>query len=102
MRKRRFLVIWPAYLDSLKTRSEGRRVPRRFAVRSPSIKEIVKALDILGISYLVEMDKAYPREWWVKGRVLVDAGEVRRRGYTKEKLLRAIGETIVKNIRTKR
>ena len=65
-------VIWPAYIDAGKTRSEGRRVPRDVAVEDPTVDEIAEAVGQVGYDAVIERDKAYSRENWTeRGRVLV-------------------------------
>ena len=65
-------VIWPAYIDAGKTRSEGRRVPLDAAVEEPTVDEIAKAVGQVGYDAVIEHDKAYSRENWdERGRVLV-------------------------------
>lgn len=65
-------VIWPAYLDADKTRSEGRRTSKDVAVANPTVDEIAKAVQQVGYDAVIERDKAYSREGWEKrGRVLV-------------------------------
>ena len=50
MRDKGKLVIWPVYLDQTKSRSSGRIISRKNAIK-----------------------EAYPKSWWeVSGRVLVD------------------------------
>lgn len=67
------LVVWPVYLDSTKSRAEGRLLSMKDAVKSPTLKEIEKAAVELDLNPVVEADKAYPKAWWVvSGRVLVD------------------------------
>jgi signal recognition particle subunit SRP19 len=67
------IVIWPAYIDSHKSRSEGRKISEKEAIPSPTLEEIKAAADKIGLNPIVEKDKAFPREWWeVSGRVLVD------------------------------
>ncbi len=72
-------VIWPAYLDSSLTRSEGRRVPADLAVEEPTVDEIAQAVQQVGYDAVIERDKRYPREYETRGRVLVkdadDAGK---------------------------
>lgn len=66
-------IIWPAYLDSEKTRKEGRKIPKKFTVRSPKLGEISRAAGKLGLNPEVEKDKSYPKSWWEsRGRVIVD------------------------------
>ncbi|AFL66919.1 signal recognition particle protein Srp19 [Desulfurococcus amylolyticus] len=69
--KGRRIVVYPAYIDSKKSRSEGRKISLSKAVPNPSIKEIIEASERLGLNPLYE-EKHYPRLKGVKGRVLVD------------------------------
>jgi signal recognition particle subunit SRP19 len=55
-------IIWPAYLDADRSRSEGRRVARSMAVSEPSLEEIAKAVQQVGYDAVIERGKAYPRQ----------------------------------------
>ncbi len=67
------MVVWPVNIDSSKSRREGRKISRRYAVPSPTLKDISSAAKRLNLNPIIEKDKAYPREWWeVSGRVLVE------------------------------
>jgi signal recognition particle subunit SRP19 len=67
------LVIWPAYIDQTKSRSSGRIISRKNAIKEPHLNEIKEAAKQLGLNPEVEPEKAYPKTWWeVSGRVLVD------------------------------
>ncbi|MPM47201.1 hypothetical protein SDC9_93909 [bioreactor metagenome] len=67
------LVIWPAYIDQTKSRSSGRIISRKNAVKEPHLNEIKEAAKQLGLNPEVESQKAYPKSWWeVSGRVLID------------------------------
>ncbi len=63
-------VIWPAYFDAEKTRSEGRRVPRELAVTDPSVDEIAAAVQQVGYDVRIERSVTYPREHEPRGRVI--------------------------------
>jgi len=66
-------VIWPSNIDALKTKKEGRIISKNDAVKSPTIDEIERAAQELGLNPTSEPSKSYPRTWWEKsGRVLVD------------------------------
>lgn len=72
-------VIWTVNLDSKKSRSEGRRVPRRLAVPNVKLNELVEACKELGIPFRVE-EKKYPRCWWEEGgRVVVEKKDTKTR-----------------------
>ena len=76
MRKLDKAIIWPAYFDTNKTRSEGRRVPKNMAVQSPKIDEIKMAVDRLGLKSEVNLEAHHPRYHWSKtGMILVEKKE---------------------------
>jgi len=78
-------IIWPAYLDSSKSRSEGRRIPHGSAVDGPSAAEVANAAKQVGYEPEYEPDKQYPRSWWEKsGRVTVETDD------SKDDVIRAI------------
>ena len=66
-------IIWPVYLDSQKTKSEGRKIPKDQSVNTPKIREITQAAKKLGLNPSVEKYKSYPASWWEgSGRIIVD------------------------------
>lgn len=66
------VVIWPVNLDSKKSRAEGRKIAKKFAVPNVRLLDVVEACKELGISFEVE-NKKYPKCWWEEvGRVLVE------------------------------
>ncbi len=73
MRESKIFVVWPEYFDSNRTKSEGRKVPKRLAVDSPKAAAIVEAAEKLGLNPTVEKEVAYPKSWWIKsGKVSVE------------------------------
>ena len=68
-------VIWPAYLDAAKSRSEGRRVPEDEAVEEPTVDEIAEAAQQVGYDAVIERDKTYSREYEPRGRVLIKGAD---------------------------
>jgi signal recognition particle subunit SRP19 len=90
------IVIWPTYFDSTVSRKDGRRVTKRYALKSPASGEIAEATRRLGLDPVVEQDKAYPASWWKKsGRVLV-----KKTGTPKSSVLREIGSMMKEMRRT--
>jgi signal recognition particle subunit SRP19 len=71
LRKKDRIVVWPAYFDSTKTRSEGRRIPKNIAVPSPEIVELSEAVKRLGLDYEVSLEACYPKTPWRKTGVLL-------------------------------
>ncbi len=68
-------VIWPAYLDADRTRSEGRRIPKDLAVSEPTVDEIASAVQQVGYDAVIERDQTYPREYEPRGRVIVKGAD---------------------------
>jgi signal recognition particle subunit SRP19 len=91
MRKQDKIIIWPAYFDSTKTRGEGRRIPKSFAVPSPKITEVMDAAEKLGLECEVVLDASYPKTPWLKtGMLLV------RKSESKDKTVKKIAKTLQK------
>ncbi len=66
------IIIYPEYLDSVLTRSMGRRLPKDKLIPKPSIDEIFRAAEELGLNPIKE-EKNYPRDWYSRrGRIIVD------------------------------
>jgi len=77
-KEQRPLVLWPLYFDARRSREEGRRVPRRLAVDSPTVEEIATAAKALGLSPTVEKEAMHPSAQGRKdGRVLLKANYVK-------------------------
>jgi len=90
-KKEKYIVLYPEYFNSKYTRSEGRRVPKKFAKSSPTVEDIEKAAKSIGLSPVVERDKSYPKFWFEKrGRVLV------KKNMPKTELLKKIGKAMAK------
>ena len=86
------VVIWPAYIDAEKSKTEGRKIPKKLAVASPKLAEIEKAAKKLGHKPQTEKEKAYPKTWWDKsGLVMVEKKK------SKNLILREISAEIKKN-----
>jgi len=68
------IVLYPAYFDIDRTREQGRRVAKRWAVGSPTAEEVATASKALGLEPQLEDGKSFPSTPWRKeGRVLVRA-----------------------------
>ncbi len=72
MKRSDVYIIWPAYIDSTKSRKQGRKISINLCVKKPSLKEIIEAANRAGISIEIEQGKAYPRMWWSdKGYIMI-------------------------------
>lgn len=66
-----YQCLYPLYFDASKTRSDGRRVSAEQAVKNPLAREIVDAVQLLGLKTVFEPGKTHPRDWANPGRVRV-------------------------------
>jgi len=78
------LVIWPAYIDSNKSRSQGRRIPRKLAVKAPRLDEIAKAAKELGFTPKIYPEKAYPRAPYEKSGVVIVTDKIKKADFIKK------------------
>ncbi|KAE9555318.1 hypothetical protein FO519_001477 [Halicephalobus sp. NKZ332] len=58
----RWITIYPAYLNSKKTKKEGRRIPASKAVINPTCQEMYEIFNFEGLHVKVEKNKIYSRE----------------------------------------
>ena len=87
------IVLWPEYFDIDRSRAEGRRLPREYCVKSPSLDIIAKGAFMLDLEYKIFEDMAYPSDApSKKGCVKVEKGKI-----PKTELLREIGKVLVSN-----
>ena len=83
------VILYPHYFDSRLSRSKGRRIPKKLAVRDPKANEILDAARSLGLEAYVE-DARYPRAWWrLPGRIVVE-----KKGESKQSLINKIAEEL--------
>ena len=94
MRSRKpFLIFWPQYFEAKRSRSNGRRIPRKFAIEKINLDEIAKAARKLGYNAEIERTYKYSRTWWDDpGRVLIDT-----KGKKKVKVLLEVAKEIKKS-----
>ncbi|XP_039120975.1 signal recognition particle 19 kDa protein [Dioscorea cayenensis subsp. rotundata] len=68
---KKWMVLYPIYINSKKTIAEGRRISAAKACENPTCLEIVDCCNYLKIPSAIELDKAYPRDFMQRGRVRV-------------------------------
>ncbi|KAH7658040.1 signal recognition particle subunit SRP19 protein [Dioscorea alata] len=68
---KKWVVLYPVYINSKKTIAEGRRISAAKACENPTCLEIVDCCNYLKIPSAIELDKAYPRDFMQRGRVRV-------------------------------
>ncbi len=93
MRSRKpFIIFWPQYFEAKRSRSNGRRLPKKFAIDKVSLEDISKAARNLGYNVEIERNYKYSRTWWDDpGRVVLDA-----KGKKKSKILLEVAKELRK------
>ena len=71
MRKQNKIILWSVYFDANKTRTDGRRVPKKLAVSAPKIEELQNAAKRLGLQPEIVPNAAHPSSPWLKTGLLV-------------------------------
>ncbi|XP_052179604.1 signal recognition particle 19 kDa protein-like [Diospyros lotus] len=69
--KKKWMVLYPVYMNSKKTIAEGRRICTSKACENPTCAEIGDCCSHLKVPFAIELDKAYPRDFMQRGRVRV-------------------------------
>lgn len=91
MRKKDVIILWPIYFDALRSRRDGRRLPRNLCIRSPNIFMLEKAVKNLGLSYEICPEAGYPRLSWIRmGFIAVSKSK------RKSQILREVALELVK------
>jgi signal recognition particle subunit SRP19 len=65
------IVVWPANLDSTKSRKEGRKLAKGHAVQTPRLDEIGEASKRLSLDSELVSGKSRPANWWEKRGYLI-------------------------------
>ncbi|XP_030481062.1 signal recognition particle 19 kDa protein [Cannabis sativa] len=68
---KKWVVIYPVYINSKKTIPEGRRICVSKACENPTCAEIGDCCSHFKLPFAIEIDKAYPRDFMQRGRVRV-------------------------------
>jgi len=90
------MILWPANLDSTKSRIQGRKIPKGSAVQTPRLDEISEAAKRLSLDAETSPGKSRPRTWWEKNGYLIVAKKK-----TKSEMLRNVA-TEIRRIRAAR
>ncbi len=85
------VIIWPAYLDSKLTRTQGRRVPSNLAAPNITIDILQKAAEMTGLEAEAAVDKKYPRGWQGNSGYLLVANP---NGHKKKRLLLMLAKSV--------
>lgn len=67
---KKWIILYPVYMNSKKTIAEGRRISVEKACENPTCAEIADCCKHLKLDHCIE-DKAYPRDFMQRGRVRV-------------------------------
>jgi len=88
----RFVCVYPAYINSKKTRAEGRRVGKSKAIDNPTVNEIGDILENAGLKTIIETNRLYSRE---------ESREPQQRGRVRVQLKNPDGSLIKDELKNK-
>lgn len=91
MRKQSKIIIWPAYFDATRTRTEGRRVSKSLSVPFPKILEIKEAVEKLNLEFELAIETKYPKTPWMKTGLFII-----RKSDSKSKLIERVAKQLQK------
>lgn len=99
---RRWVVIYPPYIDKLRKESEGRKIAKDKCVEKPTMKEVFDCVQMLKFQTALELNKAYCRDYWARGRIRIrlfdeDGKPVREDIPTRRILYARVAELIPKH-----
>lgn len=66
-----YQCLYPVYFDKTRSRAEGRKVGTELAVENPLARDVVDAVQLLGLQLALEPEKLHPKDWANPGRVRV-------------------------------
>lgn len=66
-----YQMIYPIYFDITRSREQGRRVNKEYAVENPLAREIVDCCNLNGLRTVFEPTKTHPKDWANPGRVRI-------------------------------
>ena len=71
-RQRKTWIIYPEYFDKNKSRSNGRKVPKRLTVKNPHVEDIADILDGMDVPNRMEKHASHPAHWYEEnGRIII-------------------------------
>lgn len=72
------IVVWPANIDSTKSRKTGRKLAKSASLQAPRLEEINEAAKKLSLEPELVPGKSRPSNWWEKGGYLIFPKNERR------------------------
>lgn len=84
-----YFCLYPVYIDSTRSVSEGRKYRRELCVPKPRYQEIKRALEKLEIEHTGEASKRHPRDFFGSGRLHV------KKAYGKRFVVEGVSQTIL-------
>ena len=91
------IIVWPSNIDSSKSKSEGRRLPKALCIEMPKLAEVEDAARALGLESTLMGDAARPSRPWEKtGYIIVES-----KGKTRSSVLKSLVQAIHRPRQTK-
>lgn len=87
--------LYPVYIDSARSLSDGRKYNKELCISKPKYQEIKNALEKLDIEHIDEPSKKHPRDFFCGGRFRI------KKAYGKKFVIEGISQTILESRRTR-
>ncbi|KYR00955.1 signal recognition particle 19 kDa subunit [Tieghemostelium lacteum] len=68
---KKWTIVYPQYINSEVSRHDGRRTSKDQSVKNPQLEEIAKASVQLQLHTMIEKEKGYPSDYFLRGRVKI-------------------------------
>lgn len=97
------VIIWPEYLDSELSRSEGRRIPKNLGAPDVDLKILKEGAALANLEAQVEAGKRHPRSHENRGGYLiVDNPDGHKKGRLLLMLAKGVRRAVAERIRAKK
>ncbi len=85
------VIVWPVYLDSTLSRSQGRRIPSNLAAPNVTLDILAAAARSAGLEVEPHPEKRYPRDWTRETGYIVVSNPA---GHKKKRLLLVLAKGV--------
>ncbi|TFG14310.1 hypothetical protein EU537_03770 [Candidatus Thorarchaeota archaeon] len=97
------VIIWPEYLDSELSRSEGRRIPKNLGAPDVDLKILREGAALANLDAQVETGKTYPRGHEERGGYLiVENPDSHKKGRLLLMLAKGVRRAVAERIKAKK
>ena len=71
MRVKDVYIIWTVYFDKKLSRRRGRKLPLNKSINKPTLEELIKAAQKMGLEIVAYKNARYPACWWIDSGYII-------------------------------